>query len=398
MIARRTLIASTLALICSTAPVAAENVPGVTADSIKIGQIAPLSGPASALGVTAKAAEAYFRMVNDQGGVNGRKIEAITLDDAYNPARTVEMARRLVEQDQVSLLFLTTGGSPNAAIQTYLNDRKVPQLLVSTGGDRFNNPGQFPWTSRFSPSYRTEAQIYANYILKETPDAKIAVLYQNDDLGKDYLDGLRDVLGEKYNTMVVGTASYEAADPSVDSQVIRLKSTGADVLVAAATPRIVPQAIRRARDIGWTAPIYIVPTVASIRTLEPAGLERAAGVMSGAFMKDPGDPAWAEDADVKAYLEWQKAYLPDADPTDALIVFAYNAANMLVHILESAGDDLSRENIMRAHSSVSGLQLPLFLPGLTVSMTAQDYTTVSSLQMIRFNGKSWETLGGLVSR
>jgi branched-chain amino acid transport system substrate-binding protein len=372
--------------------------PGVTDSEIKLGQTTPYSGPLSSLAVVSKANLAYFKMINDQGGMNGRKINLISLDDSFTPAKTVEQTRRLAEQDQVAAFFQSMGTPTGAAVQAYLNRQKIPQLFQSTGGDRFNNPAQFPYSSHFSPSYKVEAILYAKYLAREMPDAKVALLYQNDDFGRDYQNGLRIGFGEEAGKAIVGEASFLVPDPNVDSQIVTLHGSGANVLVAAANPRAVPQAVRKAFDIGWKVPVFVPSTTANIAVLAPAGLDKAVGVLGGAFMKDPKDQRWAEDAGTKAYLAWLTKYYPDGDPADTLITYGYNAAALMVHVLKACGDDLSRDNINNVANNLKDVQLPMFQPGITITTTPEDHTIVSQLQIVRFNGQGWDPVGGLVHK
>jgi len=372
--------------------------PGVTDTEIKLGQTTPYSGPLSSLAVVSKANLAYFKMINDQGGVNGRKINLISLDDSFTPAKTVEQTRRLAEQDQVAAFFQSMGTPTGAAVQAYLNRQKIPQLFQSTGGDRFNNPAQFPYSSHFSPSYKVEAILYAKYLAREMPDAKVALLYQNDDFGRDYQNGLRIGFGEQAGKAIVGEASFLVPDPNVDSQIVTLHGSGANVLVAAANPRAVPQAVRKAFDIGWKVPVFVPSTTANIAVLAPAGLDKAVGVLGGAFMKDPKDKRWSDDAGTKAYLAWLAKYYPDGDPADTLITYGYNAAALMVHVLEACGDDLSRDNINKVANNLKDVQLPMFQPGITITTTPEDHTIVSQLQIVRFNGQGWDPVGGLVQK
>ena len=382
----------------ASAAIAQGKYPGVTDTEIKLGQTTPYSGPLSSLSVVSKANLAYFKMINDQGGVNGRKINLLSLDDGFTPAKTVEQTRKLAEQDEVAAFFQSMGTPTGAAVQAYLNRQKIPQLFQSTGGDRFNDPAQFPYSSHFSPSYKVEAILYAKYLARETPDAKVALLYQNDDFGRDYQNGLRIGFGDQASKFIVSEASFLVSDPNVDSQIVTLNGSGANVLMAAANPRAVAQAVRKAYDIGWKPPIFIPSTTANIAVLAPAGLEKAVGVHGGAFMKDPKDKRWADDADMKAYMAWMAKYFPDGDPADTLITYGYNAAVLMVHVLKAAGSDLSRDNINNVANNLKAVQLPMFLPGITITTTPQDHTIVSELQIVRFNGQGWDATGGLVRK
>ena len=322
--------------------------PGVSDTEIKIGNTMPYSGPASAYGTIGKAEAAYFTMVNEQGGINGRKINFISRDDGYSPPKTVEVVRKLVEEDQVLLIFNPLGTPPNTAIRGYLNENKVPQLFVATGADKWNDPKDFPWTMGYQPSYRIEARIYGRYILKELPNAKIALLYQNDDFGKDYLIGLREGLGDKADKMIVATKTYETSDPTVDSQIAALQGSGADVLVTAAIPKFAAQAIRKVYDIGWK-PSHFVSNVSSSvgAVMKPAGPEKAIGVISATYGKDPTDPQWQDAPDMKEWLAWMKKYYPAGNITDASNTYGYGVAYLMVAVLKACGDDLTRENVMK---------------------------------------------------
>ena len=339
--------------------VAAENQygPGVTDTEIKIGNTMPYSGPASAYGTIGKSEAAYFAMINDEGGVNGRKINFISRDDGYSPPKTVEAARQLVEQDHVLLLFGTLGTPPNMAICGYLNDNKVPQLFVTTGADQWNNPKHFPWTIGLIPSYGTEGRIYARYVLKYLPDAKIAVLYQNDDFGKDYLNGLRDGLGDKAAKMLVATQSYETTDATVDSQIVTLQASGANVLLTAAIPKFAAQAIRKVHDIGWKPAHFLASVANSVgAVMRPAGPEKGVGIISAAYLKDPTDPQWQDTPEYKQWLAWMKKYNSSANLADAYPVTGYTYAQALVTVLKASGNDLTRASVMKqaANIHVSG--------------------------------------------
>ena len=336
-------------------------------------------------------------MLNDQGGVNGRKIRLISLDDAYSPPKTVEQTRKLVEQEQVAFIFSPLGTSTNTAIQKYLNERKVPQLFVATGASKWADPKHFPWTMGWQPSYATEARIYGRYILEHKPDAKIAVLFQNDDYGKDYVSGLKDGLGGKYAKMVVGEASYEVTDPTVDSQIVTLQATGADVFVDIAGPKFAAQAIRKAYDIGWR-PMHFLNTVGSAvgAVLQPAGLEKSVGIVTARYYKDPSDPQWKDDPAFQEWLAWMKKYNPDANVNDYYNVLGYNLAMTLVHVLKQCGDDLSRENIMREAANIHDLELPMLLPGVAVNTSPTDFRPLRQMRLVRFDGKTWQTFSELI--
>jgi branched-chain amino acid transport system substrate-binding protein len=371
--------------------------PGISDTEITIGQTMPYSGPVSATGAIGLAELAYVRMLNEQGGVNGRKIRIISLDDSFSPPKTVEHTRRLVEHEQVAFLFSSLGTAPNSAIQKYMNDRKVPQLFVASGASKWADPEHFAWTMGWQPNYFTEARIYARYIREHKPDARIAVLYQNDDYGKDYLAGLKDGLGERYAKMVVGVASYEVSDPTVDSQIVTLQSTGADVFVDIALPKAAAQSIRKTYDIGWR-PLYILNSVGSAvgAVLQPAGLEKSVGIISARYYKDPTDPQWRGDPAFQDWLAWMKRYNPDGDIADYYNVLAYNEAMTLVQVLKQCGDDLSRENIMRQAANIHGLALPMLLPGVTVNTSPTDYRPIKQLRLVRFDGQTWRAASELI--
>jgi branched-chain amino acid transport system substrate-binding protein len=372
--------------------------PGVTDTEIKIGQTAPFSGAASAYSAIAKAEAAYFAMVNEQGGVNGRRIKLITLDDGYSPPKTVEQTRRLVEEDQVLLIFNTIGTAASSAVQKYLNSRGVPQLFVASGASKWNDPQHYPWSMGWQLSYYSEGRAYAKYALSVRPNAKIGVLYQNDDYGKDYLRGIRDGAGEPNARAIVAEISYEASDPSVDSQIVSLKASGADVFIDIATPKFAAQVIRKAADIDWH-PMHLLNTPAAsvAATFKPAGMERSAGIINAAFLKDPADPSWRDDAGVNAWRAWMKQYLPDADPADAFNVYGYTLAQTLVEVLKRCGNDLTRESVMRKAATLNELELPMLLPGIRLSTSATDFLPVKKLQMRRFDGARWVPFGGVMT-
>jgi branched-chain amino acid transport system substrate-binding protein len=375
----------------------AANAPGVTDKEIKIGQTMPYSGPASAYGVIGKTEAAYFKMINEQGGVNGRMINLISLDDAYSPPKTVEQVRRLVEQEQVAFLFQTLGTAPNLAIRDYCNQNKVPQIFVSTGASAFSDPAHYKWTMGYNPNYQTEARIYAKHILKNKPAAKIAVLYQNDGFGKDYLIGLKDVLGAEQAGMIVKEASYETSEPTVDSQVVSLQGSGADVLIIAATPKFAAQAIRKSYDLGFAGVRYISNVSPSIATvLKPAGLEKAKGLITAYYGKDPTDARWKDDEDMKGWFAFCEKYLSHATISDANASYGYVAATLMTHVLKSCGDDLSRDNILAKAASIKGLHLPLMLPGQELNTSPEDYSPIRQMQLASFNGTSWELFGELI--
>ena len=387
-----------LVLACGLAWAAGQYGPGVTDTEIKLGNTMPYSGPASSYGTIGKSDAAYFAMINDQGGINGRKVNFVSLDDAYSPPKTVEDIRQLVEQDHVLATFNTLGTPPNSAIHDYMNEKKVPQLFVATGADKWNNPKHFPWTIGFQPSYRVEARIYARYILQHVPNAKIAVLYQNDDYGKDYLTGLRQGLGDKADKMIVATKTYETTDATVDSQIVALQASGADVMFTVAIPKFAAQAIRKIYDIGWK-PTHILNNVsASIKTaIQPAGPEKAIGIISSAYLKDPTDPQWQDTPEYKDWLAWMKKYNSSASTADVNNVYGYTVTQAMVAVLKQCGNDLTRENLMKQAANIHDLKLPMLLPGITVSTSANDFAPIKQLQLEKFDGKTWQLFGEVIS-
>ena len=400
MIDRREFLAAAAASAAalSIGQARADAAPGVTDKEIKIGQTMPYSGPASAYGVIGKTEAAYFKMVNEQGGVNGRTINLISLDDAYSPPKTVEQVRRLVEQEQVAFLFQTLGTAPNLAIRDYCNQNKVPQLYVSTGASTFADPAHYKWTIGYNPNYQTEARIYAKHILQTRPEAKIAVLYQNDGFGKDYLKGLKDVLGAEHASMIVKEASYETSEPTVDSQVVTLQGSGADALIIAATPKFAAQAIRKSYDLGWSGVRYLSNVSPSIATvLKPAGLEKSKGLITAYYGKDPTDARWKDDEDMKGWFAFCDKYLSHATISDANASYGYVVAALLVNVLKSCGDDLSRDNILKQAASVKSLHLPLMLPGQELNTSPENYSPIRQMQLATFNGTSWELFGELLT-
>jgi len=375
----------------------AKDTPGVTATEIKIGQTMPYSGPASAYGVIGKAEAAYFKMINDAGGINGRKINLISVDDGYSPPKTVEQARKLVESEGVAFMFQTLGTAPNTAIQKYLQQKQVPQLFVATGADKFGDHKN-PWTMGWQPSYRIESRIYGRYLLKEKPDAKVCVLYQNDDFGKDYLIGLKEALGDKYAKMVVKDVSYEVTDATIDSQVVSLQASGCTALITAATPKFAAQTIRKVFDIGWK-PLHFMSNVSIsvAAVLTPAGLDKSTGIITGAYLKDPTDPAFKDDPGMNEWRAFMKKYMPEADLTDGSYVYAYGVATTLVQVLKQCGNDFSRENIMKQAANLQGLKLAVAIPGTEVRTGPTDYRPFSQMQLAKFNGKSFERFGSVLS-
>ena len=372
----------------------AANAPGVTDTEIKIGQTMPYSGPASSIGLVGRADAAYFKMINAMGGVNGRKINLISLDDGYNPSNTVEQVRRLVEQEQVAFIFNSMGTSPNLAVQPYLNDNKVPQIFLSSGASRFGDPRHFPWTIVAYPSFQSEAHVYAKHILATKPDARIGVLYQNDAVGKEYLTGLRDGLGAGRAGMIVAEASYEVSDPTVDLQITALQATGPDTIFLASLAKATGQAIRKIYDLGGSPTRYIINGAISIdAVLRPAGLEKSKGVISAASFKDVTDPRWKEDDDVKAYAAFIAKYMSPNDYASGAATLGYFTSALLVDTLRRCGSDLSRDNIMRQATNIKDLELPLLLPGIKLNTSPDNYFPIRQMRLMRFNGVSWEYFG-----
>ena len=370
--------------------------PGVTDTEITLGQTMPYSGPASAYGTIGKAETAYFKMINEQGGVNGRKIKLISLDDGYSPPKTVEQTRKLVEEENVLADFGPLGTPPNSAIQKYLNQKKVPQLFVATGATKWGDPEHFPWTIGWQPTYQTEGHIFAKYILDHVKDAKIGVVYQNDDYGKDYLKGLKDGLGDKAAKLIVTEVSYETTDPTVDSQIVSLQSSGANVLYNVSTPKFAAQAIRKTYDIGWK-PVQLLNSVSSsvAAVLTPAGLEKSIGVFTLLYAKDPTDPQFQNDKSYKDWAAWMKKYYPEGDLADASNVYGYNVAMTVVQVLKQCGDNLTRENIMKQAANLN-LDLPMLLPGVKVSTQPTQFFPIREMQLAKFNGKTWERFGDVI--
>jgi ABC-type branched-subunit amino acid transport system substrate-binding protein len=386
-----------LALSVSAAQAQKKYDTGATDTEIKIGQTNPFSGPASAYATIGKTQAAYIRMINDQGGVNGRKINLIQYDDAYSPPKAVEQVRKLVESDEVLLTFQLLGTPSNAAVQKYLNAKKVPQLFAATGASKFTDPKNFPWTMGFNPNYFVEGRIYGQYIIKEHPNAKIGVLYQNDDLGKDYLNGIKAGLGDKAAKMIVAEASYEVSDPTVDSQILKIKDSGADLFFSATTPKQAAQAIKKIHELGWK-PIHILDINATSvgAVMKPAGLEASKGVISVNYGKDPLDPTWKDDPGMKKYFEFMAKYYPEGDKDSSFNSYGYSTTELLIHVLKACGDNLTRENVMKQATSLKNVQLDLSLPGIVANTTPDDYRVNKQLQMMRFNGERWELFGPIL--
>ncbi len=396
MITRRSLLQSAAAAAAFAAGAARAETPGVTDTEIKIGQTMPYSGPASAYGVIGRTEAAYFKMINEQGGVNGRRIDFVSLDDGYSPPRTVEQARRLVEDEKVAFLFNTLGTAPNLAIRQYLNDNKVPQLFVSTGASVFSDPAHFPWTIGYNPNYQTEARIYGKHILATRPDGRIAVLFQNDGFGKEYLIGLKDALGDRAGAMIVKEASYETSEPTIDSQVVSLQGSGADILVIAATPKFAAQAIRKSYDLGWSGVRYlsnVSPSVATV--LKPAGLEKSKGLITAYYGKDPTDARWKDDPGMKQWQAFCDKYLSHAEFVDANAAYAFSAAGTMLQTLKQCGADLSRDNVMKQAAGIRDLELPLLLPGMRIATSPTNFSPIRQMQLATFDGQSWQLFGEL---
>jgi ABC-type branched-subunit amino acid transport system substrate-binding protein len=389
--------ALTLALSASSAYAQKKYDPGASDTEIRIGQTVPFSGPASAYATIGKAQAAYFQMINDQGGINGRKIKLIQYDDAYSPPKAVEQVRKLVENDEVLLTFQIIGTPSNAAVQKYLNGKKVPQLFAATGASKFTDPKNFPWTMGFNPNYFVEGRIYGQYILKNYPNAKVGVLYQNDDLGKDYLNGIKAGLGDKAASMIVAEASYEVSDPTIDSQILRLKAAGVDLFFSASTPKFAAQAIKKNYELGWH-PVHILDINATSvgATMQPAGLEASKGVISVNYGKDPLDPTWKDDPGMKKYFDFMAKYYPDGDKNSSFNTYGYSTAQLMAYVLKQCGDDLTRENVMKQASSLKDVESDLALPGIKANTSPTDYRVNKQLQMMRFNGERWELFGPII--
>jgi len=371
---------------------------GVTDTEIKIGNVEAYSGPASAYGVIGKTEDAYFKMINEQGGINGRKINFISYDDGYSPPKTVEQIRKLIESDEVFLVFNALGTPTQSAVQKYQNAKKVPQLFVASGASKWNDPKDFPWTMGFQPSYRVEARIFAKYILKTKPDAKVAVFYQNDDFGKDYLAGLKEVFGDKTSQIVIAEESYETTEPSIDSHIVKLKGTGADVFVDIATPKFAAQAIKKMGELEWK-PMHLLTDVSiSIgAVMKPAGLDASEGVLSATYIKDASDSQWAADPGMKKFLTFIDKYMPGANISDTNVVYGYAAAQTMVQVLQQAGDTLTRENIMKQAASLKDFAPDTILPGVKLNTSATDFAPIQQLQMMQFKAGKWVMFGDVIS-
>jgi branched-chain amino acid transport system substrate-binding protein len=397
MLEKRSLLAAVLVVLTAAAPAGADDMPGVTATEIKIGNTNPYSGPNSAYSIIAKLETAFFKMVNDQGGVAGRKINFISLDDGYSPPKTLEQVRRLIEEDQVALLFNTLGTACNSAIQKYVNQKQVPHLFLSTGANKWGDYQHFPWTMGFNPSYRTEAQIYSKYILANKPDAKIGILYQNDDFGKDYLAGVKDVLGDKFDKMVV-TASYETTDPTIDSQITSLQAADANVLLTAAIAKFAAQAIRKVHDLEWKPLFFMSNVSASIgAVIKPAGPENAIGIITAGFVKDPNDPAFKNDVGMNEWRDFMAKYMPGADTTEVFYAYAYAVSKAMLKVLKQCEGNFTRENIMKQAANLHDLELPTLLPGIRVNTSPTNYHPIRQMQLVKFDGTNWVGLGDLIT-
>ena len=372
--------------------------PGVSDTEIKIGNIMPYSGAASAYGVIGKTEDAYFRKINAEGGINGRKITFISYDDAYTPPKTVEQARKLVESDEVLMIFNSLGTPPNSAIQKYMNQKKVPQLFVATGATKWNDPKEYPWTMGWQPNYQSESIIYAKYILKNKPDARIAVLYQNDDYGKDYLKGFKDGLGAKAASMIVAEDSYEVTEPTIDSHIVRLKASGADVFFNITTPKFAAQAIKKVAEIGWKPTHFLNNVSASVGSvIKPAGFENAQDIISAAYLKDASDKQWDNDPGMKEFYAFMAKDFPEGDKLDGGTVVGFGVAQTLVQVLKQCGDNLTRENIMKQAASLQDFRTEVLLPGIKINTAANDFAPISQLQLMKFKGDKWELFGEVIS-
>jgi branched-chain amino acid transport system substrate-binding protein len=394
MLRRTFTIVLLAALALGSIPAGAQDTPGVTATEIKIGHTNPYSGPASAYGTIGKAIAAYFKKVNDEGGINGRKINFVSVDDSYSPPKTVEMVRRLVEQDQVAFVFQTLGTPTNSAIHKYMNQQKVPQLFVATGATKWGDPKHFPWTMGWQPTYQAEGHIYAQYIMKNVPNAKVGILYQNDDYGKDYVKGIKDGFGEAAKKIIVSEQTYEVTDPTVDSQIVNLKNSGANIFYNVTIPKFATQAIKKSHDIGWK-PLHLLNSVSSSIgvVLKPAGVEAAKDIITSRYLKDPTDPAIKNDAGYKEWVAFMQKYYPEGALNDDFNVYGYTVAQGLVHVLKQCGNDLSRANIMKQAANIKDLTLPMLLPGIKVNTSATDFYPIQQEQLAKFDGERWVNFG-----
>src|SRR6202034_3577571 len=399
---RRLTVASTalalFALTTSGALAQKKYDTGATDTEIKIGNIMPYSGPASAYGVIGKTEAAYFKKINNAGGINGRKINFISYDDGYSPPKTVEQARKLVESDEVLLIFNALGTPPNSAIHKYMNSKKVPQLFVATGATKWNDPKNFPWTMGWQPSYQSETQIYAKYILKEKPAAKIAVLYQNDDYGKDYLKGLKDGLGAKAASMIIAEESFETSEPTIDNHIVKLKASGANVFIDIATPKFAAQAIKKVAEIEWKPLHFLNNVSASVGSvIKPAGYDNSQGIISAAYLKDASDPQWDNDPGMKQFYDFLAKDYPEGNKLDGSTVVAFGVAQTMVEVLRKCGDNLTRENIMKQAADLKDFRTEVLLPGIKINTSPTDFAPLSQLQLMKFKGEKWELFGDIIS-
>jgi ABC-type branched-subunit amino acid transport system substrate-binding protein len=366
-------------------------------NEIKLGQSMPYSGPAAAWGIFGKAGTAYFAKINDEGGINGKKVMFLSYDDAYSAPKALEQTRKLVEQDGIVAIYATGGNAVNLAIRQYLNDRKIPQLFITTGSPRFSDPEKYPWTLGWQPNYNVEARIYAKYALSLNPNAKIGILYQNDDFGKSFLKGIKDIIKETGKGKIVAAVTYETTDPTVDTQIIKLKSSKADVFFNVGNPKATVQAIKKAAEIDWRPLQFIYTGSASVsRVLKPAGFDNAKGIMTGAFIRDPSDPKQQKTKEFKEYAAWVKKYLPEGQPEDLFIAWSYSMAQTMEYVLHKAGNDFSRENLLKHATNIQGLKLPMLLPGIEIETSPTDYRPIESMQMQQFDGAIWQPKGGIV--
>jgi ABC-type branched-subunit amino acid transport system substrate-binding protein len=391
------LFAAAAAMTASAANAQKKYDPGASDAEIKIGNIMPYSGPASSYGVIGKTEAAYFNKLNAEGGINGRKITFISYDDAYSPPKAIEQARKLVESDEVLLIFQPLGTPSNSAIQKYMNARKVPQLFVASGATKWGDPKNFPWTMGFQPNYQSEGRIYAKYIVDHYPDSKIAVFWQNDDAGKDQVKGLRDGLGDKVD-MIIADKSYEVSDPTIDSQIVALHDSGADIFFSWAAPKGSAQAIRKVGELGWKPKFFLANTATSVASvLKPAGLQYAKDIVSTAYLKDPTDPTWKDDPGVKNWQGFMDKYYPDGDKANANNVYGYVQAQAMVQVLKQCGDNLTRENVMKQAANLKDFSTDMMLPGIKVNTSPDDYFPIEQMQLMRFNGQAWELFGDVIT-
>jgi branched-chain amino acid transport system substrate-binding protein len=395
---RRSLLAGSAAagVVALAGPSRADETPGVTATEIRIGSTTSLSGPVSALGTIARCQDAYFRMINEQGGIAGRKINFIYYDDAFNPAKTVEQTRRLIEGDEVAFLFSMLGTAPNSAVVKYINSNKVPHLFLSVNGDKWGDYQNYPWTMGFAPSSRVEAQIFGKYALSQKPDAKFALLYQNDDLGKDFVNGLRDVLGPRYDS-TVKALSYEVTDPTIDSQIVSLRATNADILISGTTAKFAAQSIRKVYELDWKPMHFVTSGAASVAsTIIPAGVERAQGLITSVYIKDPSDQAWADDAGMKDYMTFMAKYFSEGNPKEAINTYAYTVTSVLRKLLEQCNGNFARENIMREANNLRDVEVATLLPGVRVNTSPTNHHPLRQMQLERWEGQGWRRFGNII--